>query len=130
MRWPFVTDVTDPRWIRLKGALFVVAGLLAGALLLAGQPTPRAALLLGVTVWSFCRALYFAFYVVQHPLDPGQRFSGLWAFALYCWLRPQPGKLPAVLARGPTQKRLQAGRRAGARRFVGQVPTHASDPLR
>lgn len=84
-----MTELTDPRWIKLKAALFVLAGLLAAALLLAERPGLRTALLLGVTIWSFCRAYYFAFYVVEHYLDPGHRFSGLWAFAFYCWRQPR-----------------------------------------
>ena len=39
--------------------------------------------LLAVTVWCFCRFYYFAFYVIEHYVDPGYRFSGLWSFALY-----------------------------------------------
>jgi hypothetical protein len=34
-------------------------------------------------VWSFCRFYYFAFYVIEHYVDPSYRFSGLLSFALY-----------------------------------------------
>lgn len=78
-------DLTDPRWIYAKGLLFVVAGTLSAALLLAEAPSWKVALLLGLTVWCFARSYYFAFYVIQHYVDPGYRFSGLGSFARYLW---------------------------------------------
>ena len=44
-------------------------------------------LLLTISVWCFCRAYYFAFYVIEHYVDPGYRFSGLWSFVVYLWLK-------------------------------------------
>jgi hypothetical protein len=41
------------------------------------------ALLLAVAVWSFARFYYFAFYVIEHYVDPGYRFAGLWDFVRY-----------------------------------------------
>lgn len=76
-------DLTDPKLLYAKGALFVVAGSLAAALLWVENPSGRTALLLGLTVWCFARAYYFAFYVVQHYADPGYRYAGLWSFARY-----------------------------------------------
>ena len=35
------------------------------------------AALLAVSVWAFCRAYYFAFYVIERYVDPTYRFSGL-----------------------------------------------------
>ena len=78
-------DLTDPRWIKAKGALFLVAGLLAGALLLIEHPSLIDAALIVICVWSFCRAYYFAFYVIEHYVDPGYKFSGLGSFVRYCW---------------------------------------------
>ena len=83
-------DLTDPRWIKLKGVLFLVVGLLASALLLLETPTMRVAVLLTVAVWCFCRAYYFAFYVIEHYVDPSFRFSGLGSFLRY-WLSRKPG---------------------------------------
>jgi hypothetical protein len=40
-------------------------------------------LLLALTIWCFARAYYFAFYVIQHYVDPGYRFAGLADFARY-----------------------------------------------
>ncbi len=45
--------------------------------------TWKDALLLGMTVWCFCRFYYFAFYVIEKYVDPAYRFSGLWSFARY-----------------------------------------------
>lgn len=76
-------DLTDPRWIKLKGLLFLVVGVLSGVLLILEHPTWKTTALLCVSVWCFCRFYYFAFYVIQHYVDPGYRFSGLWSFARY-----------------------------------------------
>ena len=42
-------------------------------------------LLLAVAIWSFCRFYYFAFYVIEHYVDPQFRFAGLISFAQYLW---------------------------------------------
>ncbi len=81
-------DLTDPRWIKAKGALFLVAGLLAGGLLLIEHPSIVDAVLIVICVWSFCRAYYFAFYVIEHYVDPGYRFAGLWSFLQYLRRKP------------------------------------------
>ncbi|HXJ59362.1 MAG TPA: hypothetical protein VNU68_22185 [Verrucomicrobiae bacterium] len=76
-------DLTHPKWIKIKGALFLFLGLAAAALLLLEQPSLKAALLLAVAIWSFCRCYYFAFYVIEHYVDPTYKFSGLGSFLLY-----------------------------------------------
>jgi hypothetical protein len=76
-------DITDPRWIKAKGLLFLVVGLLASGLLVAEHPEVEVVLLLGIAAWCFCRFYYFAFYVIERYVDPGYRFSGLWSFARY-----------------------------------------------
>ncbi|WP_289451933.1 hypothetical protein, partial [Klebsiella pneumoniae] len=70
-------DITNPRRLYLKAALFVVLGLLAGGLILYQHPEWQLALLLAIAIWAFCRAYYFAFYVIEHYIDPGYRFAGL-----------------------------------------------------
>ena len=80
-------DLTDPRWIKIKGALFLFLGLLAAGLLLAEHPSLIDAALLLICVWGFCRAYYFAFYVIEHYVDPGYKFSGLGSFVRYWWRR-------------------------------------------
>ena len=76
-------DLTNVRWIKRKGILFLIVGLLASALLLLEHPDIRTAVLLGIAVWCFCRFYYFAFYVIEHYVDPGYQFSGRWSFARY-----------------------------------------------
>ena len=77
----------DARWIKVKGALFLFLGLLAGGLLLAERVSWIDAVLLLICVWAFCRAYYFAFYVIEHYVDPGYKFSGLGSFVRYLWRR-------------------------------------------
>ena len=76
-------DLTDARWIKLKGILFLIIGLLAATLLVLEQRTFKEGVLLAITIWCFCRFYYFAFYVIEKYVDPGYRFSGLWSFACY-----------------------------------------------
>ena len=76
-------DLTNPVWIKVKGILFLFLGLLSAALLLVEHPTYKTALLLVLAVWCFCRFYYFAFYVIEHYVDPNYRFSGLVSFAFY-----------------------------------------------
>jgi len=76
-------DLTDPRWIKLKGILFLIIGLLSATLLILETMSLRVAVLLAICIWCFCRFYYFAFYVIEHYVDPGWRFSGLWSFFLY-----------------------------------------------
>lgn len=80
-------DLTNPKVIKLKGALFLVLGVLASGLLLMESPTWRTAALLTIAIWSFCRFYYFAFYVIEHYVDPSYRFAGLGAFLRYLWER-------------------------------------------
>lgn len=76
-------DLSSPTWIKLKGALFLLLGIAAAVLLWLEQPTLKAALLLVLVIWCFSRAYYFAFYVIEHYVDPNFKFSGLGAFLVY-----------------------------------------------
>jgi hypothetical protein len=76
-------DLKSPTLIYLKGFLFLLAGCGAAGLIVAEQPTLKVALLLAVAIWCFCRAYYFAFYVIEHYVDPGYKFAGLGSFMLY-----------------------------------------------
>jgi hypothetical protein len=76
-------DLTSPTWIKVKGILFLIVGILAAVLLVLEQPTWKVAVLLVVAVWCFCRFYYFAFYVIEKYVDPGYKFSGLWSFICY-----------------------------------------------
>lgn len=80
-------DLTSTTWIKLKGALFLLLGLAAAILLWLDSPSLKTALLLALTVWCFCRAYYFAFYVIERYVDPGFKFSGLGSFLVYLFRR-------------------------------------------
>jgi hypothetical protein len=85
-------DITNPRLLYLKGFLFVICGALTAALILLEHPSWKLAGLLALTVWCFARAYYFAFYVIEHYVDPTFRFAGLWDFLCYAFRREQKGK--------------------------------------
>ena len=61
----------------------VLAPQLQQSLALLQAPTLAVGLLLLLSIWAFCRAYYFAFYVIEHYLDAGYRFSGLLSFLRY-----------------------------------------------
>lgn len=80
-------DLTSHNLIIAKGFLFLLAGALAALALILECPTLKVTLLLALTVWCFARFYYFAFYVIEHYVDPGYKFVGLGSFVLYLWRR-------------------------------------------
>jgi hypothetical protein len=76
-------DLTSPRLLYFKGILFVFCGMLAAGLILFESPNLRTAALLALAIWCFARAYYFAFYVIEHYVDPKFRFAGLFSFLRY-----------------------------------------------
>ena len=86
-----MTDLTRPFLIKLKGWLFLLIGLTASGLLVYQVPSLRVTVLLVLAVWGFCRFYCFAFYVIEHYVDPGFRFSGLVSFLRYAFSRRRPG---------------------------------------
>jgi hypothetical protein len=80
-------DIRSERLLYVKAGLFLTLGTASVALILYEWPNWRLAALLAIAIWAFCRAYYFAFYVIQHYADPGYRFAGLWSFAAYAWRR-------------------------------------------
>lgn len=85
-------DLKSARLMYLKALLFVAIGLAASALLLLLHPDWRVAALLAVVVWAFCRAYYFAFYVVEHYIDGNYKFAGLTSFVRYLLTRQKPNR--------------------------------------
>ena len=85
-----MTDIKSPTVIWIKGALFLLLGLRAAVLLVLHAPNVTVALLLCLAVWAFCRFYYFAFYVIQHYVDPDYRFSGLLSFLRYAISKRNP----------------------------------------
>ena len=78
-------DLKSKHLIYLKGLLFTLLGMMAVGLILVEHPDLRLTILLGIAVWSFCRAYYCAFYVIEHYVDPNFRFAGLGSFISYLW---------------------------------------------
>ncbi len=80
-------DLTNTRAIWTKGLLFLLLGIGSAVLLVLEAASLRVAVLLAVAIWGFCRAYYFAFYVIEKYVDPGYRFSGLGSFIRFCLKR-------------------------------------------
>jgi len=80
-------DLSSPFWIKLKGILFLLIGVVAAALVLLDNLKWQTALYLALAIWSFCRFYYFAFYVIGKYVDPTYKFSGLFSFAKYLFQR-------------------------------------------
>ena len=59
-----MTDISNPKLLYAKAGLFVLCGAMAAGLILADSPSLRTATLLGLSVWCFARAYYFAFDVI------------------------------------------------------------------
>jgi hypothetical protein len=76
-------DLTNKKLIYLKGLLFLFGGIIASLIILLEQPTFKMAAMLTVAVWCFCRAYYFAFYVIEHYVDSTYKFAGLSSFVKY-----------------------------------------------
>ena len=88
-------DIKSPRLIYIKGFLFLFTGLMAVLALIVENPNLRDTFLLLVAIWSFARFYYFAFYVIEHYVDPVYRFAGIWSFCLYLLhRRSHPGRKP------------------------------------
>jgi hypothetical protein len=70
-------NIADPFWIKTKGILFLILGMLAAILLVLELPSVKVVVLLAIAIWSFCRFYYFAFYVIEKYVDSTYRYSGL-----------------------------------------------------
>lgn len=87
-------DLQSKRAICLKGLLFLLMGIAAAGLLLVEHWNWRTATLLTVSIWAFCRAYYFAFYVIERWVDPTYKFSGLGAFVVWLFSKRPPPSQP------------------------------------
>ena len=79
----FMKDLSNPFWIKLKGVLFLLIGIVSAVLIFLDNPKWQTAILLALAIWSFCRFYYFAFYVIEKYVDPNYKFSGLISFLKY-----------------------------------------------
>ncbi len=74
--------------------MFLLLGVGSSILLVLQAPTLSVCLLLLLSIWAFCRTYYFAFYVIEHYVDPGYRFSGLMSFIRYALRRKSSVEMP------------------------------------
>ena len=87
-----MTDITSPKLLWTKGALFLLLAIGASVLILMEAASLKVAVLLAVAVWGFCRSYYFAFYVIERYADPGYRYSGLGSLLRYIFKRRNPAR--------------------------------------
>ncbi len=81
-------DLTNKRWIVVKGILFALLALLAGILQVAGDfPIWQEAALLVVCIWASCRFYYFLFHCIQAYVDPGLKSAGVMDLLEKIWRR-------------------------------------------
>ena len=76
-------DLQSKSLIIFKGVLFVLLGIGAAAVLLIKHWSWENAVLLGITIWAFARAYYFAFYVIEKYVDRSYRFAGIWTAVMF-----------------------------------------------
>mgnify|MGYP001360025071 CR=1 FL=1 len=82
-------DIASKKLIAIKGALFLLLGILSGALLILDRPTITTFLLLLITIWSFARFYFFMFYVIANYIDSDYKYSGFVSFIRYCLSKRQ-----------------------------------------
>ncbi|MHC5157248.1 MAG: hypothetical protein ACYSOZ_03980, partial [Planctomycetota bacterium] len=64
-----MADLKNKKLIYLKGFLFLFGGIMASLIILLEHPSWKVAATLALAIWCFCRAYYFAFYVIEHYVD-------------------------------------------------------------
>jgi hypothetical protein len=87
-----VRDLASPALMYAKAGMLLVAGTAAAALLILRSPNLTTAALVAIAVWAFCRAYYFAFYVIERYIDDSFRFSGLLSSVRYVLARFHRGR--------------------------------------
>lgn len=80
-----MSNITDPKLLWIKGSLFVLLGLIAFVLVALLSGSLSVVVATAIAIWAFCRAYYFAFYVIEHYIDRRYRFAGLTSVVRY-WL--------------------------------------------
>ena len=78
-----MADIKKVWLLYLKGFLLFLTGFISSLLLVLLNFNFITIVLLLLAIWGFCRAYYFAFYVIQYYVDPNYKFSGLIDFAKY-----------------------------------------------
>jgi len=78
-----MADIKKVWLLYIKGLLLFLTGFISSLLLVFLNFNFKTIVLLLLAIWGFCRAYYFAFYVIQHYVDQNYKFSGLIDFAKY-----------------------------------------------
>ena len=78
-----MADIQNPKLLYFKAVLFLLLGILTSTILVCEHPSFRVVALLAIAVWAFARTYYFAFYVIEHYIDPGYKYAGLLSFLRY-----------------------------------------------
>ncbi len=78
-----MAEIRGPRWLYIKGALFLGTGPLASTILLLEGPGRRDAAPPAAAVWAFARAYHFAFHGIEFYIGRSDRFAGLLSFLRY-----------------------------------------------
>ena len=76
-------DINKVWLLYLKAFLLFLTGFISSILIVLLNLNFKTIVLLLFAIWGFCRAYYFAFYVIQHHVDPTYKFSGLIDFVKY-----------------------------------------------
>lgn len=78
-----LSDNLSPKWIYLKGFLFLVMLIGASVITIFAEPTWHRLIGLLCVIWSSARLYYFMFYVIEKYVDDRYRFSGIWSFLTF-----------------------------------------------
>jgi hypothetical protein len=87
-------DIQNHRVLWLKFGLFLILGSLACGIALFLFPSWQLPVLMAIAIWAFCRAYYFAFYVIERYIDPTYRFAGLSSLVRYALRNRKDRDLP------------------------------------
>lgn len=82
-------DIKSPWLLQAKGVLFLLLGLFSAGLLFAQVPTLKTVVLLGITIWAFCRFYYFLFYVLERYMGRDKRFAGFFDALKFLLTKPK-----------------------------------------
>jgi hypothetical protein len=89
-------DITSPRLLAVKGLLFAATGVMATVGVVVGTIGEEDWWVIlamhAVAVWAFCRAYYFAFYVIERYVEPRSRYAGLASAAGRAWRMLRSGR--------------------------------------
>jgi hypothetical protein len=107
-----MADIRNSKLLYFKGLLFLLLGVMSAGILLAEHFDLRFAALLAIAIWAFARAYYFVFYVIEHYIDPGYKFAGLWSFVQYV-IRRRYQRQPSASPLSPRESGVGGERASG-----------------